>query len=540
MPQAELPDNLVDSLLASLPGKERAVPTKLPSLTRRGLVPAKNKFKWEPDLCLLQGQFCHLVHAVAPPDMPDWVPEIPSWVEDPFQNIKHRYTKTNLLILVREGGGTPAWKIAGKLAEKCAALRSGLAFETSRGLCLALPPGFVLPPKPKSKTEAGHVPSWVLEQIGSCKGFSTHFAGCFESFDQRYRRATARSAPTYDRESELLFTFAKCIAWGDRRLFLPVDRVHELKEWERRRGPKRSRDHFFHTFNNLLLGFLLLGTTLRGRSPSAVPDRYIADSAHIAPWEALWLLTCLFHDRGYIAEKFWSTFSVNHAFTDQLPDEQTIPEPIATELNNAWETQFREARTDLRELYERLMRHWAPTRFREASNKFDDALRKAYFDGKRTSHSLLSGLDLMTSCCSDPTVKHKNYDKQKALSACEIATLSMMFHDQHCRRIFAESQISPIAFEDLPFAAALMFVDAIQDDRRDVTKNKFPKHGILEDLKVNNENGQTTVSATVCLPLVPLEYWPAKIQEYEGVMHWLNSASQARFVIDYKSRAWLR
>ena len=79
-------------------------------------------------------------------------------------------------------------------------------------------------------------------------------------------------------------------------------------------------------------------------------------------------------------------------------------------------------------------------------------------------------------------MKHRHYDEEKAYKACEIAALSMMFHDQHCRRIFDESEIRPLAFEDLTYAAALMFVDAIQDDRRDVTKNKFPKHGVLEDL----------------------------------------------------------
>jgi hypothetical protein len=536
MPVADLPTDLVGYLTTALLG---ATPRNIRYLTKRGLLPERVKFAWNPDLCLVQGECGYLVHAVAPSDEPDWSPEIPTWVTKPFASIKDSYRKTKLLILVRGSKAGTTWKVAGKLAEQCAALGAGLAFEVSQGLCVALPPGFVMPRKPRSASEGGHVPSWVLDRIILCKGFSPYLAKCFARFERVYRREAVSAAPSYDHEADLLFKFAKEVARGDQRLFLPIDRLHELKEWERRRGPARSRDHFFHTFNNLLLGYLLLGMTLIDRPRSAVPDRYIGGEAKLAPWEVLWLLTCLLHDRGYIAEKFWSTLSVTHAFTDQLPDDQPVPESVARALNDAWETQFREARTDLRDLYEKLTGSWSPGRFKkETGDRFEEALRKAYFDGKRASHSLHSGLDLITTCNSDKTAKRSMYNPKKALAACEIAALSMMFHDQHCRQILREGGILPLAFEDLPFAATLMFVDAIQDDRRDVTKSTFQRRGVLEDLTITMINGIASVRATVCLPLVELQYWPAKIQEYEDVMKWLNTASRARFSIDYKTRSW--
>ena len=49
------------------------------------------------------------------------------------------------------------------------------------------------------------------------------------------------------------------ISEGDRRLFFPVHRLQALQAFERSRANTRSRDHFFHTFNDLFLGLLVLG-----------------------------------------------------------------------------------------------------------------------------------------------------------------------------------------------------------------------------------------------------------------------------------------
>ena len=43
----------------------------------------------------------------------------------------------------------------------------------------------------------------------------------------------------------------------------------------------------------------------------------------------------------------------------------------------------------------------------------------------------------------------------------------------------SEAQVNPIPFQYLPYASTLMFVDAIQDDRRDVSTSRFRQHGEL-------------------------------------------------------------
>ena len=124
-----------------------------------------------------------------------------------------------------------------------------------------------------------------------------------------------------------------------------------------------------------------------------------------------------------------------------------------------------------------------------------------------------------------------------ALTACVIAALCMMFHDPRCRAALQSSGIPPIAYESLPYACVLMYVDSLQDDRRDISVSRFNKHGVLASVTISPTLRK--VNAQVCLPEVPVKGWPGRIAEYESVMGWINAKSDTRFTIDYRSRAKL-
>jgi hypothetical protein len=55
---------------------------------------------------------------------------------------------------------------------------------------------------------------------------------------------------------------------------------------------------------------------------------------------------------------------------------------------------------------------------------------------------------------------------------------------------------------------------------------------------IRREGDHDVVKATVCLPELPIAWWPSKIEEYEDVLRWINSQSKTEFVIDYQERAW--
>jgi len=94
-----------------------------------------------------------------------------------------------------------------------------------------------------------------------------------------------------------------------------------------------------------------------------------------------------------------------------------------------------------------------------------------------------------------------------------------------------------VSFEQLPYASTLMFVDALQDDRRDIGRNVFRKHEILNSLQINTRCQK--VNATVCLRELPVQNWPYRIAEYDSVTRWINKASDTTFKIDYLSRIGL-
>ena len=77
-----------------------------------------------------------------------------------------------------------------------------------------------------------------------------------------------------------------------------------------------------------------------------------------------------------------------------------------------------------------------------------------------------------------------------------------------------------------------MFVDSLQDDRRERNISRFPKIEILEALVVDTTNG--LVTAKVCLPRLDFSEWPNRIAEYENVMRWVNSASATKFTVAYR------
>jgi len=166
---------------------------------------------------------------------------------------------------------------------------------------------------------------------------------------------------------------------------------------------------------------------------------------------------------------------------------------------------------------------------------FDRALQVAYLDEAGTTHSLVSGLRLISLCRTQTKAgTGRFFEPATAQAACYIAALCMMFHDQGCREALRSAGIPPIAYEHLPYAAVLMFVDSLQDDRRDIQISRFQNHGVLDSVRVSAD--RRSVTAVVCLPELTVDEWAKRIVEYESVMKWVNTESEIRFEVDYRTR----
>ena len=113
----------------------------------------------------------------------------------------------------------------------------------------------------------------------------------------------------------------------------------------------------------------------------------------------------------------------------------------------------------------------------------------------------------------------------------------MMFHDPRCRAILTSHGIPPIPFERLPYASLLMFVDSLQDDRRDISLSRFRERGVLGQVRIAPDG--SAVEAVVRLQEVSIKGWAPRMAEYETVMSWINSESEIKFRINYMTEAGL-
>jgi hypothetical protein len=515
-------------------------------LINAGAVP--KDFKWTPTLCLFVDNKYIAVHLLETEAVPSYILTEASRLKDHgFQqvdvvvvatSVKSELSESNLVL-------SPA-RAAGNVAEVCRSHGIGLQFIQAGKVYRVFPPRYVVPVINDSSEETGHIPSWTYKKLEEIQSFSPYLSKVLNKFVKAYSKATKGLSINYNKEVELLRKLALDIGQGDSRLYIPIGQLDVLREWERAGANKKSRDHFFHTFNNLLLGYLILGSLKRpsDKNLGAVDENIRKEKGaqpQLASWEALWLITCLFHDPAYIAENFHSgTFRFSYGVVeDESGFGAEIQEAQKDKIVDLWKTEFLPVRELLRDLYNHSIRKWSSGGTRSPSKKdFDAAIGRAYFDGTQCSHSLISGIRLIQFCRADQAFDTKKRE-EPATTACVIAALGMMFHDQKCRDILRKAGVEPFAFSKLPYASILMFVDSLQDDRRDITKSRFPVNGVLQGLAIDPQN--RTVKATVCLPRLDLKYWAGRISEYENVLSWVNHnpTTDVHFSIDYQTQAKL-
>lgn len=528
MARAALPAPACERLRDMLGAKRPAQIVDFSSLDRRRFPP---EFRFGPELTISVGHRLYLIHELA-------IGEIPPHVRKAAEQIGSR-ANLNIIALARLAPGEDPAVFGSAVISDCAGLGIGLFLESPNGVVAVLPPRFRLPRRREApENEFGHIPSWLLERIERSQTFSVYMTRSFSRFIMRYRNATRRSAPAASIESRLLHRLAEAIADGDKRLFFPHHLLHTLEGYEEGGADTGSRDHFFHTFINLFTGFVLLGELFEDRRDTAHPDRFLRDNKGIAKskiWETLWSLTCLFHDPGYMGQNLWSTLHSVFGVPFNAREAPEMPEAMTDMIARIWE-QYGVARSDLLGLFKRTCGYWQPESCGpDVTDHFDPALRSAYFGEAGPNHSIISALGLIQRCRNYTSYRGKKYDPNMALRACEIAGLSMLFHDQRCRMKLEAAGLLPVAFEELPYASTLMFVDALQDERRDVESGSFPRQGLLDSLTV--DPAQRLVTASIDIRRTPATRWPFLISEYENVTSWINRDSDTRFIIDYRSAA---
>jgi hypothetical protein len=332
------------------------------------------------------------------------------------------------------------------------------------------------------------IPDWVVESLPRLENLNQGFRNALNAFSRRYRRLLdSGNATDANQEGLLRGTFVSLLS-SDGRFSAEYIPLEMLRLFEHNRPPNRGRDHYFHTFNNFLLGCLVIDRTydlLLQFREDCFPG--------IRDWsiEYTWLLTVLFHDVGYPIQKHEETSEMIFGVPVQSKEE------AIAERKKAWESPvYRLSRTQLISLYDHLTQAaiqdpWVADPFPVPDHSLDKAFEQSFLE---QGHGVASCMRMLAYFFRTPPRQARQ--RQFLASHIFAAGLSIPFHDYPVRKLLRENGITRIRTSRFPFAGLLMFIDSIQEDRRGATQAP----DLLTGITVNNHSIVAELNLTLLTP----------------------------------------
>jgi len=362
-------------------------------------------------------------------------------------------------------------------------------------------------PEPLRGVPVLRIPQWILEEISSLSNLDQGFIGALKGFRKRYLALIDSGRISDETQDDLIKRSLKSLLNQDERFvadFTPLDLMKflELTLYE------SVRDHYFHTFNNFLLGCIVID---RCHNSFA----HFRQSCHLQPnafsIEYVWLLTVLFHDVGYPIQKMRETSKMIFG-VDSITDEQ-----VGAERGRAWETpEYRMARGQLVSMFDYLTQDdlessWSADPYPlKAGHPLDVAFAKSF---TTLGHAVASSMRMLAEfykSIPESVTQHRQF----LLRHVFLAGVSIPFHDWPVRKFLREVGITRIRTSRFPFASLLMFIDSIQEDRR----GRVQEPDVLSSISVVGN----VVSAEMELGNLSADKQREKQREAKDVQDFLN------------------
>jgi hypothetical protein len=352
------------------------------------------------------------------------------------------------------------------------------------------------------------IPDWVLDKLSHLHNLAKPFRSSLLGFSRRYRRSLTSGMTDDESQEKTLHQTFSSLLQSDPRFSGHYGPLRLLRFFEQSK-PDRGRDHYFHSFNNFLLGCIVIDSCYADFV--AFKERCFP---HTQDWsiEFTWLLTVLFHDVGYPIQKHRDTSEIIYGVTT-TSDERAI-----AERRDAWQSPvYRTSRVQLVSLYEHLTQNviaseWIPDLFplqEHPQHPLDKAFERSFLEH---GHGVASSMRMLADFFQGGVPKASS---QRPFLAKHIfvSGLSIPFHDWPVRKLLREEGIPHIQTSRLPFAGLLMFIDSIQEDRRGETQSP----DILTGLSMDDH----TVVAEMNLDLLAPEKLREKRREARDVKDFL-------------------
>ena len=347
------------------------------------------------------------------------------------------------------------------------------------------------------------IPDWVIQRLKGIQHLEPKFRSAITSFCKKYERLSEASALDDDSQEQLLRrTFASLLK-TNRHFAAEYTPLDLLRFFEQNNLQRTPRDHYFHTFNNFLLGCIILD-----ECHEAFEDFRRSSLRAEYSSEYVWLLTVLFHDVGYPIQRRDETIEMIYGVPGIGADQANA------EKRQAWDSpQYRISRAQLVSLYDHLTRSnidcaWSADPFGLTDHPLDRALERSFLE---KGHGAASCMRMLAGFFGN--VSSSAEHRQFLIRHVFLAGLSIPFHDWPVRKFLCEVGIPNLRTSRFPFASLLMFVDSIQEDRR----GDAQAPDILTGINVQSNH----VQAQIRLNLLSEEKFKEKKREARDVKSFL-------------------
>jgi hypothetical protein len=302
---------------------------------------------------------------------------------------------------------------------------------------------------------------YVLDYLSNPISIKDPFANVIKRFVTNYKK----HLPTGDEEHEMIRRFISALLKCDTRFELPPDQLTFMASIERslpNDTKDKLRDHYFHTCNTLLLGYIVIDKSYDRFS--TISSTYGTD---IIP-EFIWAITALYHDIGYPACLLDKVF--NHAYLED-EDEGQSNGLLKDKRQKLWDKKFQSFAHVINDLYDHITTTngevWLYDGFAypKEATVFLGALKQCFVEkGAHGAHGTLLIINQINKVIR--SIRNKR-DRQFLYRHMAIAAISVLFHDGIVRNILREMNIQSIQVAKFPFSGLLTYVDILQEDRRE-------------------------------------------------------------------------
>jgi len=322
----------------------------------------------------------------------------------------------------------------------------------------------------------------ILEYLSNCENLKGKIGNLIRSFSKRY----LNEQPEEDCENKMIKEFMEQILTCDTRFKLvtnPIDFMREIENIVATIIQNPIRDHYFHAFNTMMLGFMIIDKFYNKF------DILAKENGDDIVLEFIWILTSLYHDIGYAVLLHESLSCKAYGLEDETGlqvIENCLQQNRQDYFNSPAYSLVIEVLDNLFSYkIENQPERWVFDGFPHTvqPTRFKDSLKASFVEEGAHGAAGALRLALLTS----PLIKgvENSKDREFLYRHLMLASMSILFHDSKVRDCFRKNSIENIKAKDFPFSVLLTYVDVLQDDRRDRTGSSS-RPDIFKDIEIVN------------------------------------------------------